>query len=219
MPIDVRYESWLRPGVASQMRNLVAQELANGDQGHPPYRYFVMAMEYVIRHIDFRARHTMLDAGCGVGHYAHIVHRYWPHINYHGFDFSKHMVEKALAWSPNKGFKFFVADAKEFDYSGYDIVLASSLIEVMDEWAEGAQAICETARGFVILHRVRTHHALTVREEHEGYEGQPTYAWVHEPMELVNFFEDRGLDLQWWTSWDEFRDRPFNMTTYIFRKL
>jgi SAM-dependent methyltransferase len=216
---DERYDSWHRPEVAQQMAEL--SKLKFGDHSHPPYKYFLEAMNWLYvqtRGIWDGPSFNFLDAGCGIGQYAPLVQWVAP-IDYTGFDFSEAMIEQARLTPVPSNYEFLVADAKTFDYSPYSIVLASSLIEVVDRWDDVAQRICETARQYVLLHRVRFHSAPTVREEHEGYEGQPTYAWVHDPVELEDFFESRGFCRIYLRIWPEFQDRPFGMATYIFRRV
>lgn len=210
------YLSWLRPDVAQGMHDLVTVELA--DESHPPYRYFLMAMTQLAPYLPYLPNNfKMIDAGCGVGHYGFLTRKHCPLAAYSGFDFSDQMVYQARNAYPL--LSFFKADAKTFDYSPYDLVLASSLIEVMDQWDGGAEQICKTAPNLVLLHRVRVHGGPTVREDHEGYPGQPTYAWVHNRIELPDFFDERGFRPVWLKYWDEFVGGSFDMATYIFRRM
>lgn len=201
-----RYRSWLRPGVANYMRDLVMLELDPKTYGeHPPFKYFLEALEHV------PGSTSLVDAGCGVGHYSELMQRHHPRVSYAGFDFSEAMIEQAKKLWPGR--TFFVADMTEFDYAPYDIVLASSLIEVMDDWAKGVQAMCKTARHTIVLSRVRLHTAKTVRNETSGYPGQPTYTHVHNESELLGLFEQGGFDVIWQVKW-----REYPQATYVLER-
>ena len=190
------YLSWLDPAVAGHMRDLTVMELALEDyEQHPPFKYFLEAL----RHVPGSS--SLVDAGCGVGHYGELLHRHHPRVNYAGFDFSEAMVKEARKLWPGR--TFFVADMTEFDYTLYDIVLASSLIEVMDDWARGVRAVCRTAQRTIILSRVRLHTAATVRTETGGYPRQPTYTHVHNEDELLSLFEELDFGVTWQVKWVE----------------
>lgn len=206
MPELNRYHSWLNPRVASYMRDLTSLELdPKTYKQHPPFKYFLEALQHV------PGSTSLVDAGCGVGHYGEVLFRHHPRVSYAGFDFSEAMIEQAKKLWPGR--TFFVADMIEFDYSPYDIVLASSLIEVMDDWAKGVKAMCETARRTIILSRVRLHTARTVRNETTGYPGQATYTHVHNEGELLSLFEENGFDMTWQVRWKE-----YPQATYVFER-
>jgi len=201
------YLSWQHPGVAGYMKDLVTLELdPKTYREHPPYRYFIKAM------VQVGKVRTFLDAGCGVGHYSELLARHYPGIEYKGFDFSSSMVDEARRLWPGR--TFTVADMVGYDYAGYDVVLASSLIEVMDDWARGSEALCRTLTGKLILHRVRIHSGKTVRNDTTGYPGQPTYTHVHNERELLGFYEERGLDVVWYEHWQE-----YPQATYVFERI
>jgi SAM-dependent methyltransferase len=205
--LDDPYHSWQVPGVAHYMRDLTTLELdPKTYHEHPPFRHFLNAM----RGLGELAGLKLVDAGCGVGHYSELVARHFPGVVYAGFDFSEEMVAVAKELWPGR--EFFVADMVDFDYSPYDVVLASSLIEVMDDWAKGSEAMCATARK-IILHRVRIHQARTERRNTGGYPQQSTYTHYHNEGELVEFYEARGFDVVWYEHWTE-----FPQATYIFER-
>lgn len=201
------YLSWQTPGVAGYMGDLVALELdPKTYQQHPPFKHFLAAM-WGLGNVGGK---TLVDAGCGVGHYSELLHRHFPAVRYAGFDFGAPMIDRARQMWPGR--EFFVADMVEFDYSPYDIVLASSLIEVMDDWARGSEAMCRTAK-LIILHRVRIHAGKTERRNTGGYPHQSTYTHYHNERELVAFYEERGFDVMWYEHWTE-----FPQATYIFER-
>lgn len=175
------------------MKDLVSLEIVEGRyKDHPPYRRFLQAMEQA-------DGQTLLDVGCGVGHYSEVLLRNYPHMKYSGCDFSTAMIEEARRLWPGR--EFFIADMLDVDYAPYDIVLASSLIEVMDDWAKGVEALCRTVQGKLILSRVRIHSGPTVRNDDTGYPGQPTFCHVHNERELLELFERGGLDVTWSVAW------------------
>lgn len=205
------YLSWHDPDVARQMRALVETELGPGYEEHPPYKYFFKAMDFLLLPGWIADDAKLCDAGCGVGHYSILTCRRYPQLKYTGFDFSPPMIEEAKKLCP-KG-EFFVADVKEMDYSGYDVVLVSSVIEPLDNYREGLDALCKTAN-IIVLHRVR-YGTDTERLEAGGYSGQRTWRWIHNEQELTNFFRSNNFLPIWLRRWDV----SYPMATHIFRRI
>jgi len=199
------YRSWQDAEVARAMGTLALEDLGKPDwRTHPPFRHFLQAM----RHVSGK---SLVDMGCGVGHYSEVLARAFPKIRYTGVDFSPAMVEEARRLWPGRD--FWVGDVTTFNCEPYDIVLASSLVEVMDDWLAGVEGICKTARGQILLHRVRIHSAPTERQDTMGYGSQLTYTWVHNERELQDVFSARGFDLIRFEHWQE---HP--QATYVFER-
>lgn len=200
-----RYYSWHDLETAVSMRDLALRDLARQDwKTHPPFKHFLQAMGHV-------TGRKLLDMGCGVGHYSEIMSRAFSKWQYSGVDFSPVMIEEAKRLWPGRDFR--VGDVGAFDCSQYDVILLSSLIEVMDDWLTGVEGVCATASAQVLLHRVRIHNAATERQDTIGYGSQLTYTWVHDEQELWDAFGVRGFDLIWFEHWQE-----YPQATYIFER-
>lgn len=173
-----------------------------------------MAMQYIDSLDD--VNNDFLDAGCGMGYYGELLARHYPKMRYRAFDLSQSVIDEAKRAWPERQHAFWVQDAKTFDYSTSDIVLASSLLETMDDWIEGAKALC-TAKDIIILHRIRIHDGLTERGWSTNCHGP--YYWLHNEGELKKFFMDYGFECIYRNLWPEYEKHSFNMATYILRKI
>ena len=74
---------WDRADVVAAQHALVMRELAS-DAEIGPYAAFRWAMGI----INLEYRKSLLDAGCGVGHYGVLCDRFYPRVQYHGTDLS-----------------------------------------------------------------------------------------------------------------------------------
>lgn len=200
-----RYHSWQESRVAEQMGALAQQHLGMPDwKAHLPFKYFLQALEHV-------SGQTFLDMGCGVGHYSEILERIYSGFCYTGIDFSEAMIEEGRRRWPGRTFQ--VGDALSFDYSPYDVVMVSSVIEIMEDWLDAVEALGRTVRGQLLLHRIRICEGPTRRADSFGYPAQPTYTWTHNEGELLDTFSALGFDVVWNVRWDE-----LGMATYVLEK-
>jgi len=140
---------WDKPEVAAAQFKLVKKELSGNINQVPPYREFLRMMQT----IDYAGK-SMIDVGCGVGHYSVLVDEFCPKLgSYTGCDLSSHMIDIARRAFPNHS--FFVAHWRDVDYSAFDIVLMSSLIEVVPDWRDALDCVLAKAKGTILLHRMR----------------------------------------------------------------
>lgn len=176
---------WHTPEVARAQRELVEQELANDAIGKPnaPLREFRKALKWFSKNL--KHPFSLLDVGCGVGHYGILCDRYAPYIRYNGSDASQAMVNEArvLADQYRTLDLFVVKDWSENDYLPYDVVLVSQIAEMTEDPPAVIEFILQHAKRFVILHRLRmTGKAGRVYEktycEHEGQN------WVWNQLKL-----------------------------------
>jgi len=129
------------------------------------YQRFMECMEVINPHfVD-----SLLDVGCGAGHYGRICQRAWPTLRYHGTDLSPFMVAVARVEAPD--LSFAVADFFDNDFAASDVVLVSSTLEyTADPLRALAHALRETP-GYLILHRLH----LTADTEPTHVVNEPTY--------------------------------------------
>lgn len=158
--------TWLRADVAKAQRKLVEEEL----KGVWPetYKVFIRAMES----IEPAKIKTLVDAGCGCGHYAIICQQKWGHIRYTGTDVSQYMIKQAKTLAPLAFFER--CEFLENNFGGFDVCLVSSTIEYTKDPLESLGFLLENARNYVILHRLH----LTEDESHQVLE--PTYCGNNE---------------------------------------
>jgi SAM-dependent methyltransferase len=172
---DPERNGWNEPGVASQMLSLVSEQLRE-PEGVPPFRSFIELTGMLAADFPLPRPAGLLDLGCGVGHYSELVDRYFPdRFEYTGADSSETMVEAAReAWP---GRSFVVGDLLDgsVDLDGYDVVLASALIDVLPDYERALDALLGSAAAYVLLHRQRVTEAPSHVEVAPGYEGQRTH--------------------------------------------
>lgn len=168
---------WLTPEVAQAQADLVERELAplyaiadnplDISKWHPrlgePYEPFMAALDA----IKAPAGSTLLDVGCGVGHYGTLLRHLRPAIQYTGTDYSEHMVDKARQREPRLIFR--VSAVRDNELDAYDIVLLSQCLEITGAPETNLRYVLGQADGYVILHRLRL--GLTT-----GRITEPTYA-------------------------------------------
>lgn len=162
---------WDRQDVAIAQRKLVLKELSADPASIGPYAAFRWAMDVIkqgyFSEFDYI---SLLDAGCGVGHYAILCERFYPGIRYHGTDVSPAMIDQARQLAPMT--MFSVCDFKDNNFDAYDIILVGQVIEQLDDPPAMLDLLLTHARRYVILNRIR----LTPDESHRIEEG--TYCGV-----------------------------------------
>lgn len=193
---------WHSPAVAAGQYAVVEAELEQPPERVPPYAAFLRAIDL----IDARMPHgaSLLDVGCGVGHYCTLLRRHRPGavIRYYGTDSSLAMIAVARMREPDGYFEHLPIDANR--YNAYDIVLMGLVAEVTENPVGFiAQAIMET-RGWLIWHRVRL-------AAHSGFIDEPTYAghrgkiwlWAEADVRAILGDANRPVQVMPWPERDD----------------
>lgn len=192
---------WHLAEVAAGQAELVTRELERPGIVEP-YVAFQLALEKL--NIWRLGPVTLLDVGCGVGHYGSLVRTWYEAlpITYVGTDASAAMIEFARAREPR--LRFERRRIEENDFGAADIVLSSLCCEMTADPIGNTQLILESAPGVVIWHRVRL-------AAESGFIQEPTYAnqagpiWLwklEDALELVAIC-GRGWEV---VAWPERRD-------------
>ena len=167
--------SWRSPEVAAQMSALAAAELRD-PSGVPPYRTFLEAVETLLREFEVPQPAALLDVGCGTGHYSELLERTFPgRFAYRGCDYSAAMIEEARRLWPNRD--FFDCDplAEPTALEGYDVLLASALLDVLPEYERPLEVLLGASAPYVLLHRQRITQDGSRVDLVPGYDGQTTF--------------------------------------------
>lgn len=187
-------ESWKSADVAQQQQNLIKRELSD-PLNVPPFRSFIEIMRYVDAGCDTAVR-NFLDIGCGVGHYAELLSRYFPgRFQYTGTDYSENMISRARdIW---KHSSFVVDDIlhSRIDFRRFDILFASALVDVIHDFRTILQTLFSGTSHILILHRQRLTDAASRSEVTAGYDGQKTFATYLNRNDLVESLRRNGLTL------------------------
>lgn len=175
---------WDRQDVARAQWSLVRQELKADPATIGPYAAFQWAMD-IIGLKDA----TLLDVGCGVGHYAILCKRLYPDIRYHGTDISQAMIDQARQIAPLATFS--VCDFKDNAFEDYDIILAGQVVEQLDNPPASLDLLLTLARRYIILNRIRlTHAAESHRIEETTYCGNMGRTWLWNREDIIQRIEE-----------------------------
>jgi hypothetical protein len=117
----------------------------------------------------------LLDIGAGAGAYGELIDRWWPgRFDYVGADYSEEVLALARDRWPTRTFLHKdVLEPGALD--GYDIVLASALLDVLPDVEAGLDALLGSDARWIALHRQRLDRRRAHVEVAPGYRGQHTY--------------------------------------------
>lgn len=177
---------WDRPEVAEAQRELVIRELSQDSMTVGPYAAFRWAMDTI-----GLERATLLDVGCGVGHYAVLCERFYPGVHYHGTDLSDIMTVYARLLAPLSTFS--VCEFRDNRFEDFDIVLASQVVEMTDDPPGALDILLTRARRFVILNRIRLTIEVSHRIAEATYAGNMGQNWLWNLVRLTHFIEARAM--------------------------
>jgi len=169
--------NWHLPVMAEGMEN-VSRAAFKDYRGHNPFRPFVD----IIERLGDISGQKFLDVGCGVGYYGELLSVLGSKVRYTGLDFAEPMISRARELWPTR--TFILGDMTDFDYSGYDIVLASGIINELPDWTAGADVL-NTVEGTLILHRIYIRDGPTRRLAAGGYGIFQTYTHLFNEEELL----------------------------------
>jgi SAM-dependent methyltransferase len=166
--------SWRSSNVARQMLELTDRQLGEPEAIGP----YVSFRELVVPLVDdpsLPRPARILDIGCGAGAYGELLERWWPgRFDYVGADYSEEIL--ALTRERWPGRTFIQKDALEpRALDGYDVVMASALLDVLPEIEPGLAALLGSDAAWVVLHRQRIHAYRSHVAIALGYRGQHTY--------------------------------------------
>jgi SAM-dependent methyltransferase len=168
-------DSWRSPEVAAQMSTLAASELRDPDRV-APYRTFLESVETLLSEFPVPQPAALLDVGCGTGHYSELLERAFPgRFTYRGCDYSAAMIEEARRLWPERDFFRCDPFSEPAALEGYDVLLASALIDVLPEYDRPLEVLLAASAPYVLVHRQRITPGRSRVEVSPGYSGQTTY--------------------------------------------
>jgi len=183
---------WHKQDVAKAQRDLVIKELSNAEQVLP-FAAFMRAMD-IIR----LTGGTLLDIGCGCGHYGVLCERLYPGIHYHGTDVSAAMIAEAKQLAPLGRFR--VCEFNDNEFGTFDIVLISQVVETMDDPPAMLKLALDNVARYVILNRIRITDKESHRIEETTYCGNigQDWLWNMEEIEAIIAQYGKVLDRSIW---------------------
>ncbi|MEO6595436.1 MAG: class I SAM-dependent methyltransferase [Planctomycetota bacterium] len=84
-----------------------------------------------VRYLGVPVR-SILDAGCGVGHWQKAARTLWPHARYHGVEYSPHLCER-FGW--HEGSLADFDPARAIGQSEFDLVVCQGVLQYLDDRA------------------------------------------------------------------------------------
>lgn len=141
-----------------------------------PYRSFRELLGPLTTDPDLPVPARLLDIGSGMGAYGELLDRWWPRrFEYVGADYSDEILAIARERWPAR--TFVRKDVLEpAALNGYDIVMASALLDVLTDVEPALDALLAADAPWVILHRQRIDPRRSHVEVARGYRGQHTYS-------------------------------------------
>ena len=190
---------WDRPDVAQAQLTLVTSELAHMDIVGP-----FVAFRWALQQIEpskgmMMLGTTLLDVGCGVGHYGVLCERYYPGLLYHGSDVYEPMIERARLLAPLG--RFSVCPFEDNDFGAYDIVLISQVVETMHNPPAMLRLALGLCKHIVILNRIRLTLDASHAIEETTYCGNVGREWLWNMAELRKLVADYGT-VRYCSIWD-----------------
>lgn len=191
---------WKKEEVARAQLELVTKQLGN-PQAISPFAAFIRAMNGIALNGISLSGKSLLDVGCGVGHYGVICSKFFPQIEYHGVDYSRAMIAEAKKLCPTG--KFRVKEFSDVNFWDYDIVFVGQVLEYLDNPWDGIDELFdEKHHGIVILHRLRLTEGVSHRIESEPmYCGLTAQNYQWNLNELTNFIKlkyGKVIDVDLW---------------------
>lgn len=185
------------PAVAAGQREVIVGELAAFRRAWP-FVQFSRALESILAMAPERIE-TLLDIGCGCGHYGRVLEMICPWIEYHGCDFSPYMVEAAKEIYPQG--HFWQCNFEDVEFQLADVVLLSQVIEYTKSPFESLERLGEIPR-WIIFHKIRTTTKPTHLINEATYAGHFEQCLLWNVVELSqrlwhNGINVIGLPLEW----------------------
>ena len=189
LPANRIREGWHSADVAAQMVALTELQLRDPEAA-APFRAFLRLLPAILDDTALARPASFLDIGCGVGAYAQLLERYAPgRFEYLGADDSEEIL--AAARARLAGVRFEHRDLfDEGAVDGFDVVLASALLDVLPEPERALDALLGSDARWVLLHRQRIGTARVAVVS--AYRGQRTTEATISAEELAAALERHG---------------------------
>jgi hypothetical protein len=188
-------DSWKADDVTRQMLELARKQLRH-PEGVAPYRAFLEAVEWALAELPLPDPVRLLDFGCGVGHYSELLERWYPgRFDYTGCDYSESMIDAARREWGDRAFVTNDLFANRLDLGSFDLVVASALVDITEDYERALDVLLGSAAPNVLLHRQQVTDCASRVQVVPGYTGQTTYRSYlnREDLERIAAAHERSL--------------------------
>jgi len=185
---------WKKYQNAWQNPTLPQKQLASTSQELPNF-HKIKAIHSTLEFIKQTgvAQPQLLDIGCSSGYYYEIFQRAGLALQYEGCDYSKHFISLAKQRYPDARFKICSAEKLVYPDNSFDIVLHSSCLQYIPNYALAVKEAARVSRRFVIMHRLPIlHRQDTTFLLKKGYGVEMLEIWFNEEK-LIKAFSDNNL--------------------------
>lgn len=161
IPEEAWSDAWCKPCVAMGQLELVEKEL-NAWKAGGPHPAFDPFCELISRCEEYE---TILEIGCGCGHYTEVLFYSGLDCPFTGVDISIDAIEIADKRFGNLG-RFVVGDAAnlDFDDQAFSCVVLGSVTGCVADWETVLYEASRVSSQYLMLHRVKCHDAMS----HDG---------------------------------------------------
>jgi len=188
-------DSWKNKSVFLKQLELNRHQLSNPNN-YPEHWH---SFKHFLNELETSNPKTILDIGCGCGAMSQLC---LPEIKYTGIDYAQEAIDVAKI---NFNAEFFCMDyqelTKEFT-DKYDILLCSSLHNILQNGDDCVDFILNLIPKTIILCKMMLTHRSSYYSVYVAYDSIVTYLYRHNESQLLDKFNAHGYDIQRYTHED-----------------
>jgi SAM-dependent methyltransferase len=135
----------------------------------------------------------ILDVGCGCGFFKKLTEKYYPKGEYFGLDYSKYAIDLCKKqWNSENFICENYTDLNKSHSEKYDVILASSLTNVMSNGDETLDKLLSIGAKYYILLKILTTEKPSHYTIYKAYDLIDTYRYEHNYENLKSIFQKYG---------------------------
>jgi len=145
----------------------------------------------LIERLGSRPFASILDVGCGTGHYTHLLHEKYPTARIKAIDLSAAMVEEARHKLAAQGIEFSVADAETTKFDApFDLITSNACFH----WFADLDGTINRCAGALAKDGLLAFSSMGPRTFRELGECLDAVLPAHQPISARSFADKFGLD-------------------------
>lgn len=140
---------------------------------------------------------NILDLGCGTGAYYELCRKHFPHIKYHGADYSEHAILLAKKTWGNED-RFFIKDfwnmTKDF-VENYDNIILNAVLDVMPNGDEALEFLLKLKPKSIFIQRMETTDKPSYTTKYKAYDKMNTFQYYHNAHTVSSIIKNNGYKI------------------------